>query len=211
MSDEQEKQEVREEEFLVEEIVEQMEDEVPVGITRLRDEWAKLGLVPSEPAKESRIGLEPVVFPEPVGDYKIPAEDARARLGLSEEAMERLLAGGELDSILVRFDDGTRRMVSESALERFASDSGMEPIATERQMGASPEVKSALETIEAQIQEMKDLHSRQLQQFKDILLLELRNLKEQDRDLTSFIYDLTAGLEEIFPKLKKRRRTPPPE
>lgn len=203
MSDEQELQENPEEETS-----EHTEEGLPVGIARLRDEWQKLGLSRKEPSKDNRVELEPVVFPEPVGDYRVPAEQARVRLGLSQQAMERLLAGGELDSILVRFDDEVHRMVSQSALSRFIEDSGFASEAAEPRAAPAPEVEAALDAIQEQIREIRELHSRQLQQFKDILLLELRNLKEQDRDLTSFVYDLTAGLEEIFPKLKKRRRTP---
>ena len=183
--------------------------DLPAGILRLREEWVKLGLIPSESAAKQPVGLEPVIFPEPVGDYKVPAEEARARLGLSEEAMERLLLGGELDSILVRFDDGVRRMVSEAALARFAADSGIDTDLVKKREVQASEVTGALEAVLEEIQGIREMHSRQLQQFKDILLLELRNLKEQDRDLTSFVYDLTVALEEIFPKLKKRKRTTP--
>ncbi|MBI2844617.1 MAG: hypothetical protein HYX78_14580 [Armatimonadetes bacterium] len=185
--------------------------DLPAGIMRLRDEWARLGLTASERRKDSRIGLEPVVFPEPVGDYKVPADEARALLGLSEEAMERLLSGGELDSILVRFHDGLRRMVSQSGLSRFLEDSGMDPALSGRSTQSGQYLDTVIESIRTEMETMKEQHARQLQQFKDILLLELRNLKEQERDLTSFIYDLTAALEEVHPKLRKRKRTTPPD
>jgi hypothetical protein len=195
----------------IEEMPEQTEENLPAGIARLHQEWLEQGLGKSEPSRKPAIGLEPVVFPEPVGDYRVPAEDARGKLGLSEEAMDRLLSGGGLDSILVRFPDGNRRMISESALLRFVQDSGMDPAISESLSMPTKEITEAIEAIRQEMAEMKDLHSRQLQQFKDILLLELRNLKEQDRDLTSFVYDLTEGLEEVFPKLKKRKRTPAPD
>ncbi|HPP76444.1 MAG TPA: hypothetical protein PLU88_15095, partial [Armatimonadota bacterium] len=102
-----------------------------------------------------------------------------------------------------------KRMISQSSLARFLADAGMAPELSERLAVPSEEITSTLEEIRAQMQEMKETHARQLQQFKDILLLEIRNLKEQDRDLTSFIYDLTAGLEDLWPKLKKRKRTTP--
>lgn len=205
MSEEQRREEINED------IVEQVEIDLPAGIARLHDEWVKQGLGKVEPTKKPMIGLEPVVFPEPVGDYTVPAEDARAALGLSEDAMERLLAGGGLDSIMVRFEDGNRRMVSETALSRFLEDTGMDRSVTEARAIPSREIMANMDTVRQELAEMRDFQTRQLQQFKDILLLELRNLKEQDRDLTSFIYDLTAGLEELFPKLKKRKRTPPPD
>ncbi|MEN6370472.1 MAG: hypothetical protein ABFD64_00510 [Armatimonadota bacterium] len=187
----------------------QDEKDLPAGIARLHEEWLQQGLIPTE-LKEP-VELEPVVFPEPVGDYKINVEDARAMLGLSPDAMERLLVGGELDSIQVRFEDGVRRMISQSALSRFVEDTGMAPEISEKLNFPADEINAELESIREEMREMKELHTRQLQQFKDILLLELRNLKEQDRDLTSFVYDLTAALEELNPKLRKRKRTPPPE
>jgi len=187
------------------------EEELPTGIARLHEEWLSEGLIPPETPEKPTIELEPVVFPEPVGDYTVPAEEARARLGLLAEAMERLLASGELDSIFVKFEDGVRRLISESALSRFLADSGMEPALAEKLPGPAGEAATAMDSIRGDVREIKELHSRQLQQFKDILLLELRNLKEQDRDLTSFVYDLTTALEEMFPKLRKRKRTPPPD
>jgi hypothetical protein len=189
---------------------EQIEKQLPSGITRLREEWVKEGLVSSQPAKKP-IGLEPVIFPESVGDYKVSADDARGLLGLSEDAMDRLLESGELDSILVKSETGSKRMISQSALSRFLEDSGMSAELSEKLAFSSEEITSTLEAIRQEINEVRELHSRQLQQFKDILLLELRNLKDQDRDLTSFVYDLTSGLEEVYPKLKKRKRTSPPD
>jgi len=184
--------------------------DLPSGIARLRAEWEKLGLG-KQSAGKPRVGIEPIIFPEPVGDYKVPVEEARAKLGLSEEAMTRLLDGGGVDSILVRFGDEVVRMVSESALERFMEDSGMDTSRSDSVFVPVSEIAAALESIRAEMAELRDIQSRQLQQFKDILLLELRNLKEQDRDLTSFVYDLTMALEELFPKLKKRKRSSPPE
>jgi hypothetical protein len=183
---------------------------LPAGIARIHEEWRRQGLVPPASKRKPNVELEPVIFPEPVGDYRVTAEDARGRLGLSDDAMNRLLEGGELDSIQVRFDVGVRRMISESALARFIDDSGMDPLLADGLATPSAEVRETLNSILLQMQEMRETQARQLQQFKDMLLLELRNLKEQDMDLTSFVYDLTTGLEEVFPKLKKRRRTPPP-
>jgi len=188
---------------------EQPDSDLPSGIARLREEWVKQGLVSSDRDDKAHVGLEPVIFPEPVGDYAVPAEEARARLGLTEEAMGRLLEGGELDSILVRFGDSIRRMVSQTALARFIKDAGMEPSLAEGPSTQPHELTGALDDILHEIRDVRELQSRQLQQFKDVLLLELRNLKDQDRDLTSFIYDLTAALEELFPKLRKRKRTTP--
>jgi hypothetical protein len=54
------------------------------------------------------------------------------------------------------------------------------------------------------VDEMRGNQARILQQMKDILLLEVRNLKEQDRDLASFVYELAEEIREALPK--KRRR-----
>lgn len=194
----------------IEEPLERDPKGLPAGIARIHEEWRRQGFMPPASDRKPTVELEPVIFPEPVGDYKVTADDARGRLGLSDETMSRLLEGGELDSIQVRFDDGVRRMISESALARFIEDSGMDPMLADGLARPSAEVRETLDAILSQMQEMREAQTRQLQQFKDVLLLEMRNLKEQDMDLTSFIYDLTAGLEEVFPKLKKRRRTPPP-
>jgi hypothetical protein len=204
MNDEQPKDEI------TEEPAPQEPQSLPSGIARIHQEWQRQGMVPSRSERKPSVELEPVIFPEPVGDYKVTAEDARARLGLSEESMARLLEGGELDSIQVKFSDGVRRMVSESGLSRFIEDSGMDPMLADSLAAPSAEVRAILDSILTDMAELRDTQTRQLQQFKDVLLLELRNLKEQDRDLTSFIYDLTTGLEEVFPKLKRRKRTPPP-
>ncbi len=188
----------------------QPESELPAGIMRLRDEWVKLGLAPTNDKKE-QVGLEPIVFPEPVGDYRVSESEVKLLLGLSEEATARLLESGELDSILVKFPEGNRRMISQSALERFLEDSGMAREVGERITVPAEQVANSMEQFREELQELRELQARQLQQFKDVLLLELRNLKEQDRDLTSFVFDLTEALEEIYPKLKKRRRTSRPD
>ena len=205
MNDEQPKDETT-----AEEPIKQAPKDLPAGIARIHEEWRRHGPVPPTSQRKPSVEIEPVVFPEPVGDYKVTIEDARGRLGLSDESMNRLLEGGELDSIQVRFDDGVRRMISESAFARFIEDSGMDPLLADSLAAPSAEVRETLNSILTEMAEMRETQARQLQQFKDLLLLELRNLKEQDMDLTSFVYDLTNGLEEVFPKLKKRRRTSPP-
>lgn len=179
-------------------------EEIPSGIMRLREEWQRAGLpilgdIAGEPEQQ-------VVFPEsedgaPVGDYSLPEEEARVRLRLSKEAFDRLILCGELDSILVRTSEGVRRFLSVASLERFEVDS-----AIESKSESLPTVgKESIEALKQEIEELKLSNVKQLQQVKDMLLLELRNLKEQDRDLTSYIFELNQLLHEMLPKRKKRR------
>ncbi len=183
-------------------------DEVPVGIARIREEWRAAGLTEPEATPE----VEPVVFPEVdggagIGDYTVDCETARDGLALSHEAIERLVASGELDSILVQAQGGApRRLISESSLNRFREDAAIDPDALARAAKAMADksVAAAIDEMRAQIEDIKSNQSKVLQQMKDILLLEVRNLKEQERDLTSFVYELTQEIREALPKKKRK-------
>jgi len=121
--------------------------------------------------------------------------------------MDRLVASGELDSILVQGPDGqTRRLLSESSVKRFQVDSAIDPEASKRAAKAMADqsVVEALEELQAEIGSLRDTQGKVLQQMKDMLLLEVRNLKEQDRDLTSFVYELAEEIRSLLPK--KRRK-----
>jgi hypothetical protein len=187
----------------------QAEETIPVGIARIRDEWRASGLV--EEAPEAGEEAEPVVFPEAeegagVGDYTLDIEEVRERLPLSAEAVDRLIASGELDSVLVRGPDGEpRRLVSESSFERFEKDAAIDPDAMARaaKKMADKSLAAAVEELRAAIEELRSSQGRLLQQMKDILLLEVRNLKEQDRDLTSFVFELAEEIRRVMPR--KRR------
>lgn len=194
------------------------EETVPIGIARIREEWKQAGLaeiVPDQvksPDQESAPEIEPVIFPEVdggagIGDYTIAYESVADRLGLSQEAVERLVESGELDSILVRGSDGQpRRLVSESSLARFQEDSAIDPEAIKRaaKAFADKSIAAALDELRAEIEELKTTQGKILQQMKDILLLEVRNLKEQDRDLASFVYELAEEIRQLMPKKKRR-------
>lgn len=184
------------------------EESVPIGIARIREEWRAAGLgesVPVEPAAEQ------VVFSEVdggagIGDYTLEHETVIERLGLAPEAVDRLLASGELDSILVQGADGaTRRLISHSSFERFREDSAIDPEAIARAARAMADqtLVAAIEELKHEIEDIKGSQGRILQQMKDILLLELRNLKEQDRDLTSFVYELAEEIRNAFPRKKR--------
>lgn len=193
-------------------IISQAEEEVPVGIARLREEWRKAGLPEHESAEPQEDTVQPVLFPEVdggagVGDYTITCETARDSLVLSEEAVDRLIDCGELDSILVQGPDGiTRRLISESSLRRFQSDSAIDPEALKRvaKNMADRTLAESIDHLREELGELKSNQGKILQQMKDILLLEIRNLKEQDRDLTSFVYELAEEIRQTFPKKKKR-------
>jgi hypothetical protein len=185
------------------------EEPVPVGIARIRDEWRASGLVEEVPEADRE--AEPVVFPEAeegagVGDYTLDMEEVRERLPLANEAVDRLIASGELDSVLVRAPDGEpRRLVSQSSFERFEQDSAIDPDAMARaaKKMADRSLAAAVEELRLAVEELRSSQGRLLQQMKDILLLEVRNLKEQDRDLTSFVFELAEEIRRVMPR--KRR------
>lgn len=178
-------------------------ENLPAGIMRLREEWKKAGLVPAEEPQEEG----PVVFPEPeaggaIGDYLLSVDNVRERLGLSEAALERLLSSGELDSILVKQGDSVCRMISQTSLNRFLEDAAMDQAVTERHARSAEtrDLMAVVQSLSDEIEQLKQSHARQLQQMKDMLLLELRNLKEQDLDLTSFVYELAEEIRQNLPK-----------
>jgi len=194
------------------------EETVPIGIVRIREEWKQAGLTEiapdqvKSPDQEPESEIEPVIFPEVnggagIGDYTVDYESVADRLGLSHEAVERLVGSGELDSILVRGSDGQpRRLVSESSLARFQEDAAIDPEAIKRaaKAFADKSIAAALDELRAEIEDLKATQGKILQQMKDILLLEVRNLKEQDRDLTSFVYELAEEIRQVLPKKKRR-------
>jgi len=188
------------------------EESIPVGIARIREEWRDAGLVEAEARPDGQDEIEQVVFPEVdggagVGDYTLDYETVADMLSLSREAADRLISSGELDSILVRGSDGQpRRLVSESSFNRFRKDSAIDPDAVTRMAKAMADstIAASIDNLRAEIEEIKSTQGKVLQQMKDILLLEVRNLKEQDRDLTSFVYELAEEIREALPKKKRK-------
>jgi hypothetical protein len=184
------------------------EASIPIGIARIRQEWRDAGLTDA-PAVEPE--AEPVVFSEidggaGIGDYSLELDNVIEWLGLAPEAVDRLLLSGELDSILVQKPgEEARRLVSESSFERFRQDAAIDPDAILRAAKAMADqtLVASIEELRAEIEELKGSQGRILQQMKDILLLELRNLKEQDRDLTSFVYELAEEVRKLLPKNKR--------
>lgn len=185
------------------------EEQLPVGIARIRQEWLAAGLA-QDTASGDSAPSPTVVFEEVdggagVGDYALECDLVRDMLGLSQEAIDRLVDSGELDSILLQGPDGQlRRMISESSVKRFEEDSAIDPGALKRAARALADrtLVEAIQELQAEIDELRNTQGKVLQQMKDMLLLEVRNLKEQDRDLTSFVYELA---EEIRRALEKRK------
>jgi len=185
---------------------------VPVGIARIREEWREIGLPQPDTSLPTEPAVQPVVFPEVdggagIGDYVLSAEAVADRLGLSSDAVDRLLASGELDSILVQSRDGEpRRMVSESSVVRFQEDSAIDPDAIKRAAKAMADktIAASIDDLRAEIEELRSTHGKILQQMKDMLLLEVRNLKEQDRDLTSYLYELVEEVRDALPRKKRK-------
>lgn len=186
------------------------QEQVPVGIVRIRDEWRAAGLIEdtSSPVREQ---LEQVVFTEVdggagIGDYELDSDTVKNQLALSDDAISRLVASGELDTVLVQGPDGkSRRVFSEASVNRFRTDSAIDSDAIKRAAKAMADasVAESIKELQAEIEELRSTQSVVLQQMKDMLLLEVRNLKEQDRDLTSFVFELA---EEIKARMPKRRQ-----
>lgn len=187
-------------------------DTVPLGIARIREEWREAGLVEKRRSAPASGEIEPVVFPEVdggagIGDYVLDCDTVTDRLGLSRDAVERLVSSGELDSILVQGPDGaSRRLISESSFVRFQADSAIDPEAMLRAAKAMADrgVAASIDEMRAEVEELRATQGKLLQQMKDLLLLEIRNLKEQDRDLASFVYELAEEIREALPRKKRK-------
>jgi len=188
------------------------EEDVPIGIVRLRKEWRQADLSEHASQPTEHESIEPVLFPEVdggagIGDYTLDCGMVRSSLMLSDEAIDRLVDSGELDSILVQGPDGVaRRLISKSSFDRFQKDSAIDPNALKRAAKAMADqtVAESIDELKTEIEELRGNQGKVLQQMKDTLLLEIRNLKEQDRDLTSFVYELAEELREVFPKKKRK-------
>ena len=184
---------------------------VPIGIARIREEWRAAGLMEKETSPQTESEIGPVVFPEVdggagIGDYALGYEVIKNQLALSDEAIDRLITSGEIDSILVQAPGGNaRRLISISSFDRFRKDSAMDSDALKRaaKAMADKEVAEAIHDMQSEIEELRNTQSKIIQQMKDMLLLEVRNLKEQDRDLTSYIYELSEEIRRVLPKKKK--------
>ena len=173
-------------------------------IAGLRKEWDEFKSYAGEaqPAGDEVI-FDAVDGKVGVGDYVYTVSDVCSRLALSEEAVARLISGGDIDSVTLRTADGkTQKMISKSSLSRFEEDSLIDTSVTEKAAAMLENTHSdeSLEQLKEQIEQLKIAQTKMIQQMKDMLLLEMRNLKEQERDLSSYVYELS---EEV--KSRKRK------
>ncbi|GAG61705.1 unnamed protein product [marine sediment metagenome] len=190
----------------------EVDEQLPIGIARIRQEWCRSGFAESGQPEQEQQDIEPVVFTEVdggagIGDYVLDRKTVKDMIALSDEAVDRLIKSGELDSILVATTDAEpRRMTSESSVRRFQSDSEIDPEAVERAAKAMVDasVSESIQMLQSEIEQLHDTQGKVLAQMKDMLLLEVRNLKEQDRDLASFVYELAEEIRNLLPK--KRRK-----
>ncbi len=177
------------------------ESGVPSGIVRLREEWKAAGFN-GEPQTQEDVDSAGVVFPEidggaGVGDYSLEYAEVKAMLALSDEAMRRLVLTVGLDSIQVRNSDGgIRRLFSRSSVKRFQEDTAIDSDALETaaKAMATTNMAESVDDLRTEVAELRGTQGKILQQMKDMLLLEVRNLKEQERDLASFVYELAEEL-----------------
>ncbi|MCE5314540.1 MAG: hypothetical protein ABFD49_11445 [Armatimonadota bacterium] len=186
-------------------------ESVPVGIARIRDEWRSAGLTDDTTAPGKEADTEQVIFSEVdggagIGDYVLEFDEVMNRLALSQKAMDRILSSGEVDSILVQGPDGEpRRMLSESSVRRFETDSAIDSQAFTRAAKALADATlvESIQELQAEIEELRNTQGKVLAQMKDTLLLEVRNLKEQERDLASFVFELAEEVRNAM-NIKKR-------
>ncbi len=191
---------------------EQHSEDVPKGIERIRKEWTDAGLVSDDNRQIENDLSGQVVFDETedggadIGDYTLEENDVQDKLALSSDAIKRLSNMGEIDSILVRSTEGhLRRLYSESSVARFQKDSEIDPKVITRAAERMADLSAArsIEELASEVEELRNTQGKILQQMKDILLLEVRNLKEQERDLSSFVYELAEEVRKSSDGKKK--------
>lgn len=133
-----------------------------------------------------------------VGDYTLEQEYVMGALNVNEDALRRLIMIGEIDSIVVEDINGTqRRLFSASSVKKFQEEEEIDVKAMEERI-----LKAADNDTVKQIFLLQDMVIKQtkfINHLKGQLLLEMRNMKEQNLDLSSYVYEL---LEEVK-KLKK--------
>ncbi|MBP5273477.1 MAG: hypothetical protein ILO36_00880 [Abditibacteriota bacterium] len=161
----------------------------PSGIDMLRKKWLEF-----EAYKDSAEagGLKDIVFSDgamAVGDYSLEKEEVMARLNVGEDALRRLTMIGELDSIVAENIEGQqRRLYSASSVERFMEEAEIPRQVTEEKILEAAD-KELLHQIFL-LQDMVITQSKYIKYLKDMLLLEIRNIKEQNLDLASYVYEL---------------------
>ena len=155
-------------------------DELPIGILRLREQWRAEGLLPLD--DPVRLGDQ-----SSPNDYALTEDQVLAVLGISARELYSLVSEGELDCVVpdpLASAPAGRRMFKEEDVRRFLEK--CQERAALRQV-AAPETSHTPEPSASEGDSERD-------GWRHTLLLELRNLKEQQRDLTSFVYELAREL-----------------
>ena len=168
--------------------------DTPSGIDMLKKKWLEY-----EAYKGSgeAANLKDIVFSDTsmsVGDYSLEKEEVLVRLNINEDGLRRLTMIGELDSIIVENPEGEqRRLYSAASVERFREDAEISQGVTEELILEAAD-KELLHQIFL-LQDMVITQSKYIKYLKDMLLLEIRNIKEQNLDLASYVYELAEKKE----------------
>ena len=166
-------------------------DELPIGILRLREQWRAEGLLPLDAGVRIDVDLAP-------DEYALTEDQVLAVLGITARELYSLVFEGELDCVVpdpLAPAPAGRRMFKEEDVRRFLEKCRQR---AELQRIAAPESSRTDEPPASKEDSERD-------GWRHTLLLELRNLKEQQRDLTSFVYELARELRNG----RKPRHNPP--
>lgn len=179
-----------------------IEEMKPEALDLLKKKWMEYE---NYRGNEEASKIKEVVFSEHpgsvgIGDYIYEKDYVMGLLNISEDALRRLMMIGELDSIIAEDVNGVqRRLFSESSVKKFQDDTNIDIRAMEERI-----LKAADNDTLKQIFLLQDMIIRQtkyINHLKNQLLLEIRNMKEQNLDLSVYVYEL---LEEIK-KLKEKQ------
>ena len=168
------------------------QNELPIGIIRLREQWRAEGLLPLKPENgESR-----------QDEYTLNEDQVLAILGISARELYDLVSRGEIECAVpdpLAPPPSGGRLFSEKGIQRYLENCRRKT--------------TAFHTAAAIAQEASQFPSSaeylDPQELQEILLIELRNLKEQQRDLTSFVYQLAEKIniaQQSEPPAPKRKR-----
>ena len=155
-------------------------DELPIGILRLREQWRAEGLLPLDASARLDGDLAP-------DEYALTEDQVLAVLGITARELYSLVSEGELDCVVpdpLAPAPAGRRMFKEEDVKRFLKK--CQQRAALRQI-VTPDKSRDAEPSASEGDSERD-------GWRHTLLLELRNLKEQQRDLTSFVYELAREL-----------------
>lgn len=172
-----------------------IEERSPEALELLKKKWMEYE---NYRGNETAEKMQDVVFSHHpgsvgVGDYTLEKDYVMGLVNADENALRRLIMTGELDSIVAEDVNGVqRRLFSESSVKKFQDDANIDVRAMEERI-----LKAADNDLTKQIFLLQDMVIKQtkfINHLKSQMLLEIRNMKEQNLDLSSYVYEL---LEEI--------------